>query len=406
MLCNSKTGFPVFDSIESADDAKLFVLCGGGGSAKSGVANRVSLCSLGPRADGHAGVSLVPLAHFDTEAKLATSCCMLNATTVVFSIENELVVAERGQGDKNIVLVELSRLKVDQSIDLVRACHNLILVGKASGQVVVLEWTNGSLQKVRALSLHLKPIVDITPGPGALVATASADDTVRIWNLQTGKTEHILPSNSLANLTYRKIRFGPVRKDRPLRLFTLQVPKNRKGASFVVVFERVQVSKDVSTWDVVSARQVSPLLVTAMTVSADGRFVAVGSADLSVSMFDQESLAPLRTMNKVHGLPVTGMFVCGSYVVSTSADATCAMVRVDDIGAFDIVKTIRTVISVLALLLSLFACIVVFLVASNVSGSAARGNLLSNLASPSSSVDLSRVSMDALSRFVVDYLSK
>lgn len=404
MLCNSKSGFPVFDSVEHVADDSLFVICGGGGSAKSGVANRVSLCTLGPRSDGHAGVSLVQLANFNTEARLATSCCMINATTVAFAIETEVTIAERSP-ENGDTLIARHQEKVNDAVEILRYCHRWLMVGTAKGHVLAFEWTNGTLKKSSTLMFHLKSIVDIWPGPGSIVATASADDTIRIWNMETGKPEHILPANSSAGLTYRRARFS-VAKDQPTRLFTLQVPKNRKGASFVVVWQRRQVQQKDFDWEIRTIQQVSPLLVTAMTVSADGKYVAVGSADLSVSVLDQTTLAPLRVIPKVHGLPVTGMFFRGSYVVSASADATCAMVRIDDIGAFDISKTIRTCFSFLAMLVTLLMFLIVTFVARNVEGSAARMHFWDHLVHSSAPLNLSMVDTDSVSKFMADFLWK
>jgi len=50
MLCNTKVGYPIYDSSPAAinaDDA--FAICGGGGASQTGVGNKIDICILGPR---------------------------------------------------------------------------------------------------------------------------------------------------------------------------------------------------------------------------------------------------------------------------------------------------------------------------------------------------------------------
>lgn len=310
MLCNTKVGFPVFDSVESPFDSNEFILCGGGGSAKSGVFNRVLRCALGPRPDGIPGVSLVTLGSFDTGTQLATSCCFLSPTEICFALDKELVVCS-GTAE----YVERSRVAVGELVEVVRSFNSQLFVGTELGSLIVYDLL---LQVLHHTRLHFKPVVDLTFTP-AFCASCSQDGTIRVWDLQNHMTTAaILPARE--GMTFREAKFLPGN-----RLLALQVPKSRKGSCFASVFAR-RASSTGGEFVLDQMQAVSPSLATGL--AANQRFVAVGSAD-ATTLFRTETFARVNQASKVHGLPVTGLFFRGGHLVSTSADATAAMISVE-----------------------------------------------------------------------------
>ncbi|KAH9254560.1 hypothetical protein BASA81_007308 [Batrachochytrium salamandrivorans] len=318
MLCNTKVGFPVFDSVESQFDSNEFILCGGGGSARSGVFNRVLRCTLGPRPDGIPGVSLVTLNSYDTGSQIATSCCFLSPTEICFALDKELVVcsaSSSSSADEGGGYVERNRVVVGELVEVVRSFNSQLFVGTELGSLVVYDL---GLQVLYHTRLHFKPVVDLTFTP-AFCASCSADGTIRIWDLQNHMTTAaILPARE--GMTFREAKFLPGN-----RLLALQVPKSRKGSCFASMFAR-RTSNSGGEFVLDQMHAVSPSLATGL--AANQRFVAVGSAD-ATTLFHTETFAPVNQANKVHGLPVTGLFFRGGHLVSTSADATAAMISVD-----------------------------------------------------------------------------
>ena len=402
MLCNSKTGFPVFDGVECKSDDRHFAICGGGGSAKSGVPNKVSLCTLGPRADGHAGVSLVEVASVSTNEKLATSCCMIGADFVVYLIdEKDVIVSQRR--DKE--LVEKTRYTATDKLEKVRCFGGKwLLLAAETGpiEVLVFDPANVSLVPKTKLSFHRNAVVDLSFTSPGLLASASSDDTIRVWDLETGTPQSILPADVASKLTHRRVRFSS--KDQfVLKLFSLQVPKNRKGASFIVVWGRMKQQKDAN-WTLLQVEQVSKMLVMAFTVCTDRPLIAIGSADLSVTILHEETLRPLRTVNKIHTLTITGLFFRGDHVVSSSADGTCAMVAINDLNSFSIFQVLKSIVKIIVFIVVFLVLFSVFFVSRNVKGQEARDHFVESILRKDFPIDISRVDPANIAQFFQDFL--
>lgn len=94
--------------------------------------------------------------------------------------------------------------------------------------------------------------------------------------------------------TFRNARFG--RQGTATRLFTVvnatpqsasagprKKRKNDEKKAFISVW-------DVDSWSLIKTRTVSRKPVTSFDVSSNGKLLAIGGADLSVSIFDAESV--------------------------------------------------------------------------------------------------------------------
>jgi hypothetical protein len=212
-----------------------------------------------------------------------------------------------------------------------------------------LEWEHlHYLCRNRPLTLrHGYPVRGVCFSPdGKQLATAGLDNTVKVWDAQTGKLLYLLPGHTGAVLSvaYRgdgkQLASGSA--DRTVKVWDLGTRKElhtlagHAGAVTGVAFspdgkQIASPSADttVKLWDAQTGKELTTLMghagaVTGVAFRPDGKQIASASADRTVKVWDTQTYKELRSL-KGHTGPVKSVAFSpddGRQIASGSEDKT------------------------------------------------------------------------------------
>ncbi|CAK9012030.1 Eukaryotic translation initiation factor 3 subunit I (eIF3i) (Eukaryotic translation initiation factor 3 39 kDa subunit homolog) (eIF-3 39 kDa subunit homolog) [Durusdinium trenchii] len=179
---------------------------------------------------------------------------------------------------------------------------------------------------VHKLKGHSGEIRDLDFDPtGKLLVSASGDNTCRLWDVSTGKLVQLLPADTAAGMSYRRVRFAE--QD---RLLTLQSQMVRKGSSFIVEFVTKNGNESKTPWSLGKSTKLADKPMT--TIQCHPPFVSIGDASGGLNLLDYTSLSKLGYFDEVHSLPITGLSTIPNpddpehtYIVTASMDKTVTM---------------------------------------------------------------------------------
>jgi len=379
---NAGAGHPVFglsrrrvrlDPVEG-DEVEALVNVGGGGSARSGVRNRVVLFRVRTGEDGNASVE--ELAEVDTGSRLCTSvdvseasdrvatsvsggCLVFNLDvkarefTEAVTFETDVAIDETSSVCQNVVRfsplgsdlvacggddgvvsiwtlanVEMSSQKKDEEAENeedadeqkgVEVQRNVKKEEEENADddesttkggsplspesVTSEEESNKKQDLLKAerkfkLQGHSKQVKDLDFTPdGNLLASVAGDSTCRIWNIEKGQLEQILPADRSAGMTFRACCFATNE-----RLLTLQAKPERGGFSFVVEFKRDAETKE---WGLRRSAKVLQGLVS--KIHLDPPFISIGDSGGGLTLLGFETLTNVGYFKDIHNLPVTAL---------------------------------------------------------------------------------------------------
>lgn len=196
---------------------------------------------------------------------------------------------------------------------------------------VVRLWKFPHLTKIHDLEAHTKEIDDIDFSPdGNVVATISKDNRALVWDVVKGVKDKELawtPPNG-AKYMYKRLRFRfPDEKKSSTQLFTLSNATLTKHPSFLQLW-------DVKQGSIIRSTSFKETL-SAMAVSDDGKFVAVGTMfSGSVDIFIAFSLQRALHVPGAHSMFVTGLEFLSTKLdgpsITSNSEAAVVSISVDN----------------------------------------------------------------------------
>jgi len=321
-----------------------YACCGGGGSAKTGVNNKVQIVissvegkrmvNIDTGEDVGVGVALHQVDDL-LWVLIAIGDRVCIYVLPVFEIrEPELETEGEGNARASIGTAKLMAETTigekygSNAVDF-NSMGSLFAVGCENGMLCVFKLSLNGIDdevvvtKHAELEGHIKAICSVTfhPKNPTILASSAKDGSCRVWDLAEKKCLDVLsckahdpsqkpPENppKPGQLLVRGCAFGDLDGR---TIYTVQ--SKRKGNGFLSVWRLVQVTTP-SGADTVEQKSVfqernrisiAQYPVSAMSLSGDFSTLAFGDTDGTVTLLSTETMKPIKSWATIHDLPVT-----------------------------------------------------------------------------------------------------
>lgn len=347
-------GSPIYCAVFIDNDR--IVLGGGGGSSKSGIANKLWLIELKPKTKEHIVLHEYGL---PPGSDSPMSIDLDRSTGLLLSGINSPPAELKAGRNQHLRTFKLQ----DSSLEL-KETHQILefdktgndyqrinCLSRASPQLLAVGGSNNQLKLLSYPSL--KPAISTPiscPAGELLNADFSEDGThflicssqaVRIFSIifpsgskdkkekkekkETKLTQlhELIPPQAHTSTSFRSARFG--RGPTSENVFTILNPQDRKKGARVL-------SWNLSDGSLRRSRSISTRPVTAFDLSDSGTLLGLSSSDLTVSVVDASSLRPILSILHAHEFPVTSLrfSMDSSRLISASADTTIRVIEVPE----------------------------------------------------------------------------
>ncbi|XP_064617266.1 prolactin regulatory element-binding protein-like [Liolophura sinensis] len=368
----AKVDYPLY-TVRSLGD-RYFVVAGGGGSAKTGVCNAISVFELKSVGDSCLA-SCVHSHDTGSQATMNSSAFYDGRNHVyaagmddechLFSLKYKVITPgkkknndsegkegarKRRESGKDIQttnditkqvtfeIQKLKHIKTDfakegsfQKVVQFNKCQSLLGTGGADGFVRI--WKYPDLKKMHEIKAHDNEIddLDFTPD-GKQLVSVSRDKNAYIWSTKDGKrhTGLVWPAKHSDKYRYRACRYGVVSDKDKVNLYTIHIPCKRDVKPLPCFLSLW----DSSTYRVKRVSQTGTEILSALSVSDDGIYIGVGTISGSVSVYIAFSLQRLYHIKAAHGIFVTGLEFMpsseGSRQITGGQDLTLLSISADN----------------------------------------------------------------------------
>jgi len=185
------------------------------------------------------------------------------------------------------------------------------LLASASADNTIGLWDVASGRELRALSGHKGWVKCVAFSPdGRLLASGSNDKTIRIWDVATGKETHTLAGHTA-----------------PVESIAFSADGHWLASA--------SADNSVKIWDLTTAREANTVRghsgwVTAVTFSRDGKWLATGSKDTTVRLWDMATGREARVL-KGHTDRINAVAFSpnAEWLTSASSDGTIKIWKIE-----------------------------------------------------------------------------
>ncbi|MBD2680958.1 MULTISPECIES: caspase family protein, partial [Nostoc] len=241
-------------------------------------------------------------------------------------------------------ILERNRLeKHSSAVNSVAFSPNGKTIASASDDNSVKLWDAATGKLISTLNGHSSAVISVAFSPnGKTIASASDDNSVKLWNAATGKLISSLNGHSSAAIN---VAFSPDSKtiasasdDKTVKLWDAATgkeistlkghSKGVRGVAFSPDGKTIASASDdrtVKLWDAATAKLISTLnghsfAVRGVTFSPDGKTIASASDDKNVKLWDAATAKLISTLNG-HSSAVRGLaFSPDSKTIASASD--------------------------------------------------------------------------------------
>ncbi|KAJ8306061.1 hypothetical protein KUTeg_016606 [Tegillarca granosa] len=369
----ARSDFPLY--VVKSLDERHFLVAGGGGAAKTGIANAVEIYEI-KLVDGKVYTSSICRHDTGTQAIMNGSnfydgrhhmfAAGLDDECHVYSLKYKVKSPEKNKpaedadsqvrkrkGDDSVNdkqesvtkhitfdIEEINKVKTDfhkdgsfQKVVQFSPDHSLVATGGADGYLRV--WQFPEMKKLYEVHAHKNDIDDITICPsGSKIVTVSRDHNAFVWNAKDGSKHQELkwPIKTADEFRYRACRFGLIenKKDK-YNLYTISIPVKRSSQKPAPCYITMWDSSKFTPKKMVNA---GAEVLSSLAVSDDGIYLAVGTISGSVAVYISFSLQKLYNVKEAHSIFVTGIEFMpsseGARAVTGEQDFTLLSISADN----------------------------------------------------------------------------
>ncbi|XP_071146347.1 guanine nucleotide-exchange factor SEC12-like [Mytilus edulis] len=400
MAANGKGGllarsdFPLYTV--NALDERHFIVAGGGGAAKTGVVNAIEVYEV-RQTDNKLIASSIGRHDTGTKAVM-NGCCHydgrkhilaagLDEKCHTYSLKYKVVSPKKNSGKTddtvrkrksndgteengtkqiNFDIEELDSFETDFNKDgsfqktvQFSMDQKFLATGGADGFLRV--WKYPELSKIFEVHAHKGDIDDVAISPANdKIVTVSRDHCACVWNAKEGSKDCELKWPLSDQYRHRACKYGLIEGSKEhYNLYTISIPVKRSqnpAPCYLAMWDskKFTVKRMVSTGIEV---------LSALAISDDGTYAAVGTISGSVAVFISFSLQKLYSVSEAHNIFVTGLdFLPSSKateavtgdkdftLLSISADNTIRVHQVAKRGSYSIVLLLIGLVVIVVLL--------------------------------------------------------
>ncbi|KAI9275107.1 WD40-repeat-containing domain protein [Helicostylum pulchrum] len=347
-------GIPIFGLAFTS--SKQLVMGGGGGAGRSGVKNRLSSYKVDVRRkdleedatfefdageDAPMSLDAHPVDHFivtGVNTSLENMSEGRNENCRIFKIESDKITLDKSTNT-------LSSKKQEDFQRVVRFSQDgtLVATGTTDGKVHVFQYPGFDLLTEPIIVSTEDEVLDVDFNLEKEKLTCCLRDGLKLINLRgknIGQVVETISTNSIVKnekTQFRAFRYGRgYTKD-----FGFAIANGiTKPGSYVVKY-------DAYSFEQLKVVYIGAKPVTAVTLSHDGSILAFGTADLSITLMDAQTLKVLYKVKDAHSFPITAIAFSPDRLLlaSASADSTCCIVSLP--LQFDNLSTINPIYTVL-----------------------------------------------------------
>ncbi|NQE38019.1 AAA-like domain-containing protein [Microcoleus asticus] len=195
-----------------------------------------------------------------------------------------------------------------------------LTLASASGDNTIKLWNLQTGKPIKTLTGHSLLVRSVAISPdGLTLASASADNTIKLWNLQTGKPIKTLTGhrNEVTSIAFSPdgLTLASASVDNTIKLWNLQTQKNIKtlrGHSSAVnnlawspdslTLASASADKTIKLWNLQTQKELATLsghssFVNSVAWSPDGKILAAANADKTIKLWNLQTQKELTTLS-------------------------------------------------------------------------------------------------------------
>ncbi|KAI8787207.1 prolactin regulatory element-binding protein isoform X1 [Biomphalaria glabrata] len=338
------TDFPLY--VVRALDERHFLVAGGGGQAKTGIANAIEIYKISSNQNG---VISTNICRHETDIRAIMNCATFydgrhhhlatgedefcHTYAVKYKVvsqssdkaekqdgvrlrkpENDL--KEKSDSNSNtkqltFLIEDTGKVVTDFSPDggfqkCVRFSSLMTHMATGGADGHLRFWKYPELEKVWDTEGHKQEIDDLDISPdGSKIVTISRDKNGCVWNTSNGKKVTDLIWNYSTSQPYRfkACKYGLIEGKRDkFNIYTVNIPVTRSAKSVCYIS-----LWDSSKFSLKKTASAGTEVISAFAVSNDGIYLGVGSISGSVSVYISFSLQRLYHVQEAHSIFVTSV---------------------------------------------------------------------------------------------------